>query len=657
MIDHAQDFKIDEGVYAYTYIKTNELLVRLRTKLQEYKASWKAPDGYVMGLDTETLRLPQYAHHQDKKRPRSGLDPHMSAVRLVQIYDLKGRTWILDMLHLDKELVADILVEHKWVAHYAVFDQAHIRKISPRCECLDIQCSMIAALLIDRAEHSPYEPDEDDEEEMEEYDERVKTQGFGLQALVMKYLRFSLKKEYQLSDWNAPELSNEQLAYAAIDAVACSRLHSVLMPIMARYNMQKIYKLSCLMIPVIAEMQNIGLGIDDKVHQELIAQWTKEVTEAKVKTDQLLPGVNMNSPKQLAKWLERMHPDLCDEWPLTKLRKNKDGTPKPQSKTFARPAISVYRTIPAIAALLDYKKVAKLLGTYGENLRTQINPHSGRIHPSYTLGETRTGRLSSSRPNGQNMPSSPEFRKLFVAPPGCKLIVRDLSQIEIRVAAELSRDKAMLSSFTQGVDLHKLIMAKLLHKEIGSVSKPERKIGKIANFSMQFGGGAKNLRKQVAYGADHVMSMDEAYAAYNTYHELYAGWSQYGEDQRVLCEQLGYVTTPMGKRRKLESSEVYTKALNCPVQGGAAEVLECAMVYCFHAIRQQGISQFVKLSASVHDEVMLIAVNGYEERANQILEQSMIQGMLHVFPQAFVQGTGEQALSQGGVGDNWADAK
>jgi len=647
MKTHAKEFQIMDAKFAYTYINDNETAQQLRTKLNLIKSEWKDPKGYRMGLDIETDHKNEFRGHVPVRKGRgrsAGLCPHLSKIRLVQIYDLRGMTWILDMFHVDPGIVVMILAEHRWVAHNAVFEQNHIRKLAPVLETLDIECTMIQAMLIDRAERSPFEPDEEDEDELEEGELRVKTQGFGLHALSVKYLKFPLKKEYQADGWDAAELAPERLAYAATDAIICHRLYKIMDQLITKYEMDKIFKLSNLMIPVVAEMESTGMSIDHEKHAELIAKWEKQTLERKVLTDKYFPGVNLNSPKQLGEWVEKNAPHRVADWP-----RSKKG-----NLSFGRPAISHMRGSPAIAALLDYKKVAKLVSTYGTSLRDFIHPFSGRIHPNYSLAETRTGRLSSSQPNGQNFPNDKDFRSMFVAPKGTSLVIYDLNQIEIRVAAELSGDKVMKSAFTDGVDLHALIVHKITGipmSRIGKDSK-ERKLGKCVNFGLQFGMGGEKLAKQVAYQIEHVMSVEEGWHAKNTYDELYIGYTNWAEGRRLRATECGYATTPMGKRRKLMEEETYTKSVNCPVQGGAAEVLMCSLVSLFHSIRKAGLQNKIRICATIHDEVWLLVQEGLEQVGADLLQTAMVKGMLHVFPNACI-----KKLSEGGFGKRWSECK
>jgi DNA polymerase-1 len=638
-MEHKQTFKVHDVVCTYFYITTDARALKVLDILDRDDPHTR------YGLDIETDHLPEWKNHTPKRGRKAGFCPHLSRIRLVQIYDCKDTVYILDAFHVSKDVIIKILSSKKWVAHNALFEQAHIRKLGAECEQLDIHCSMVQALLVDRAERSPYEPDEDedDEDDEEVAEKAVKTQGFGLHALSMKYLNLPLKKEYQVSNWGKEELSREQLAYAAMDAIVTKKLYVELYPKLSiEHHMETIYKLSCKMIPVLAEMEGTGLLLDDKAHTALINEWTAELTEIQKRTDQFFPGVNLGSTKQLATWVKKNLPNHVEDWPLT----------KKGALAFGRPAISHYKTIPAIKALLEYKKVKKKLDAFGEGMKDFIHPVSKRLHCEYTLAETRTGRLSARSPNLQQQPNEEKFRSLFIAPPGCSMICYDLNQIEIRVAAELSDDKVMKSAFTEGVDLHKLIVSRMTNKDVNDISDKERKLGKILNFGLQFGLGAKKLVKHLAFHMDYVMQEDESYHAIQTYKNLYSGYTAWCEKQRMSAEKLGYVTTPLGKKRKLLKDECYTKSVNCPVQGGAAEVLMCALVLMFMAIRKAGLQGRVRLAATVHDEVILYCQKGLEQQVEQIVSDCMSKGMLVVFRNAILKG-----IAKGGHGQSWSEAK
>ncbi len=184
-------------------------------------------------------------------------------------------------------------------------------------------------------------------------------------------------------------------------------------------------------------------------------------------------------------------------------------------------------------------------------------------------------------------------------------------------------------------------------ESIGQKSK-ERKLGKTINFGFIFGAGANTVRKQIAYQIGIVLSDQQSYHAKDTYYDLYNGFIGWCGAKRQEAEYLGYTTTPLGKRRKLVPNEVFTKAINCPVQGGAAEVMMVALVVLFHEIRKQNLQKYMRISATVHDSGMLFALKGYGEKANELATEACKKGMLCIFPTANV-----KKISEGGVGANW----
>jgi DNA polymerase-1 len=596
----------------------------------------------LMGLDIETYPKIGYEYRaQVKKIRRAGLCPLMSDIRLIQIYDGAKSIFVYDLKKLtDTTALVDILKTKKFVAHNAAFELGHLRNFG--IIKMDLDCSMVAAMTVDRAERSPFIPHEDEE------DEQLANpyQGYGLEIQVTKHLGFAISKLHQTADWSKETLSAEEYVYSALDSVACKLLMDVLYTHINTFNMGRYYDLLKNMIPVIVEMDRTGVDFDMEKHKVLIARWVEEEQEAKTELDKHFSGVNLNSTQQLNAWLRSKYPNLVSSWPKT----NPDVADC-QVCSFGKDALLEYEHLEEINILSKYKKHSKMISTYGESLKDHIHPVTKRIHAQFTLGETRTGRLSSRAPNGQNYPSVDEFRELFIAPPGKKMIVLDLSQIEIRVGATLSKDKVMLKAFEDGTDLHSLIVATLSGRPIETVTKEQRKLGKILTFSLQFGTGPTGLMKRAkAQGIE--LTFDQAQEAYDTYHSLYAGYSAYCTAQRASATKYGYTITPFGKVRRLHTKEVYTKAINTPVQGGAAECIMCALVLVFNRLISLGLLGRVSIAMTVHDEVMLIADDDVATESFNILKEGLLKGCLKVLPSIPI-----KDLSQGGIGNNWSEAK
>lgn len=591
----------------------------------------------IYGLDIETAKTSLH--------PKAGLDPYLSFIRLVQIYD--GDTvFVFDRLTADVDNQLAWFVNHsRCIAHNGCFELKHLTKVllDPK---LNIECSMLMSMLVDRAEHSPFEPDELeelDEEEKPKSDHKYKNKGgYGLDACVAREFGLAIDKSFQVSDWGKKVLSPEQISYAALDAVLTYELGKKLLPKIQMYKMMRSYKLLRSMQHVLTEMELSGFGIDIGALRDITLEWGDKVRESDKVAKRYFGKLNLNSPKQLGEWLVKFNPKLAASWPKT----------EKGAYTFSRNKISEYWKSPPIAALLEYKKWTKLFNTYGESLIEKIHPNTGRVHCSFFLGETRTGRLSARDPNLQNMPRDGELRKVFRAGEGRSLVVADFSQIEMRVAGELSKDPTMLRAFAKGVDLHKAIVSAISAKPIAKVTDDERQLGKAINFGLLFGMGPKKLKLYAKISYDVDLTEEQAYGAWRIFHErMYPKYSAWCDIQRRNCERLGYVRTPMGKMRKLLPEESYTRSVNTPVQGGAAEVAYCSLVRLLNLIREEGWQDVIKIVNMVHDEIIIEVPKGSEGNG-LLLERCMIEGYLDVFPNGCTVG-----LAEAYYGDTWFNAK
>lgn len=591
-------------------------------------------DAKLIGIDLETGKKIQH--------PQAGLDPHLSFIRLIQLYDGKT-TYVIDT---QSEGVADytyfykILKEKRLIAHYAIFEIKHL--MYHFTEPTDIHCSKLIADFIYHAEHSPYEPDDEDDEEKPKF-----IRGLGLGALAERYFGIKIPKQYQKSDWNKRELDKEQIIYAALDAVLTYKLGKLLVEKLNKYRLSDCYKLYKDMQHVIAEMELNGFLIDTKEHNRLIAEWTKKRDHHREVCREFFGSVNLRSSKKLHQWVQRYYADnkdLLKRWPKSE---------KTGNYSFSKLKLADLEPLEPVQAILAYKKYATLLSTFGESLQQKISPKTGRIHCNFTLGETRTGRLSSRNPNLQNMPARDDsFRHIFIAPTNHALVVADFSQVEVRVAGELSKDPVIRRAFDQGVDLHKAIVAAVSGKSIDEITKEERQLGKALNFGLQFGMGPTKLAKYArnSYGVE--LSEEEARHAWEVYHSTYRRYSSWCQEQRKKAERQGIVSTPLGRKRKLAETEIYTKAVNTPVQGGAAEVSLAALVYLRRLLRQKPAYDPVKIINTVHDEIILECPEDMVEDVMHLLTTSMEYGMKSIFPRATTHGLAEAAS-----GRSWAEAK
>jgi DNA polymerase-1 len=295
--------------------------------------------------------------------------------------------------------------------------------------------------------------------------------------------------------------------------------------------------------------------------------------------------------------------------------------------------------------LARYKTAIKGLSTYGEGYAAHISPVTGRIHSNFTLGGTATGRLSCSSPNIQNPPRDPAFRALFAPAPGRCLVVADYGQIELRVAALVSGDPAMLAVYEAGEDLHRKTAAAFLNKEPGAVSKTERQIAKGINFGMLFGSGAKGLQAfcKSSYGVD--LSLAQADKARTAFFTSYPGLSAWQGNTRKAAELAKQVRTPGGRVRGLDKN-IGTECLNTPIQAGAAECLLAAL-----AALDVG-SLGGRLVNIVHDELVVECAPEQAGAVSAEVERAMVAGFLAIFPSGST-----RDLVEAHSGPNWAAAK
>ena len=633
------DGKFSYGLQEYTYHYLGSDMVAALAIMHLHQSK-----SLTFGLDIETGKKTQ-----DKE---AGLDPHRSFIRLLQIFDpATNSIFVFDIHKIGMPSPIKMFLESRqFVAHNAIFELKHINRDEEILK--NVHCSMLMGILVDRAERSPFEADSEEEEQDEEngvtgVSRYRKRGGYSLANLCFNYLGSEPAKELQVSDWNKENLTKEQIAYAALDAVLTHELGVLLFKKIAEYKLTRAYKLLKQMQHVVARMENTGFYLDVEAHKKLIEEWNKEKILTEKACKPYFGETNLNSSKQMNAWVKEYFKDkkhILNSWPVTD-----NSIEDKKVFSFNRTALAGLVSLKEIEALLKYKKVTKLISTYGETLLEKINPVTKRLHCSFILGETRTGRLSSRAPNLQNIPRDATIKQSFCAEEGNILVAADFSQIEMRVAAELSKDPVMLDAFKKGVDLHKYIVSVLAKKPIDKVTKEERQLGKAINFGLLFGMGAPKLTlyAKMSYGV--TLTEEEAYNAWKTFHTHYKKYSAWCDVQRNMCSKLGFVRTPLGRMRKLTEEEVYTKAVNTPVQGGAAEVAFAALVTLHNMLQTNFVGKIIN---TIHDEIIVECKECYAKEVGSTLKQAMVEGMLYVFPRAVTYG-----LVDVKYGKSWADTK
>lgn len=377
-----------------------------------------------------------------------------------------------------------------------------------------------------------------------------------------------------------------------------------------------LYKVEMPLAEVLASMEHLGFMVDRKG----IADFTQKISgELKQIQEEIyeLAGeeFNINSPKQLGVI-------LFEKMGLPAKKKTKSGY-----STNADVLESLQNENPIIDKILWFRTLSKLYSTYCEGLLKVIG-EDGRIHSSFIQTETRTGRISSTEPNLQNIPVRKEIgremRKFFIAKEGCLLADADYSQIELRVLAHIADDEEMLKAFNEGVDIHTVTASQVFNMPLQMVTPLMRSRAKAVNFGIVYGIGAFSLAKDIG------VTRKEADDYIKGYLRHYAGVDKYMETVAKNAKEKGYVSTLWGRRRylpELNSSNGMLRAFgervarNMPIQGTAADIIKIAMVRVYNRLKEEKMD--AKLILQVHDELIVEAPENEIEKAASILSEEM----------------------------------
>ena len=301
--------------------------------------------------------------------------------------------------------------------------------------------------------------------------------------------------------------------------------------------------------------------------------------------------------------------------------------------------------------VLEYRQYAKLRSTYADGLLRAVSP-DGRVRTSFQMTVTATGRLSSTEPNLQNIPTrtelGSEIRRLFIAGDGNVLVDADYSQIELRLLAHMAGDEAMQQAFLSGADFHTVTAAKVFHVPESEVTHQMRSRAKAVNFGIVYGMSAFSLSQDI-----HV-TVAEAKDYMERYFATYPGVKQYMTDIVEKAKEQGYVETLYHRRRalpELKSSNFIQRsfgervALNMPIQGTAADIMKLAMLRVYDRLRRENLQ--ARLIMQVHDELIVECPEAEREAVEKLLRQEMEQVAALAVP----------LTAEAHSGKNWLDAK
>jgi DNA polymerase-1 len=408
--------------------------------------------------------------------------------------------------------------------------------------------------------------------------------------------------------------------YAAEDADVTLRLWNALKPRLPAEHVTSVYEtLERAMPAVLARMERRGISIDRQVLSRLSGEFAQKqgALEDEIKT---LAGepLNPGSPKQLGDI-------LFGKMKLPGGTKTKTG----QWSTGARELEELAEQGHQLPRkILDWRQVSKLRSTYTEALPTYVNPDTHRVHTSYALAATSTGRLSSSEPNLQNIPVRTEegrkIRRAFVAAPGMKLVSADYSQIELRLLSEVAEVPALRKAFQDGVDIHAMTASEMFGVPVKDMPSEVRRRAKAINFGIIYGISAFGLAAQLG------IDKNEAGAYIKKYFERFPGIRDYMDETREYCRTNGYVLTLFGRKchyPDIKASNASIRsfneraAINARLQGSAADIIRRAMM------RMEGELAKAKLRAQmllqVHDELIFEVPDGEVAKTMPVVKKVM----------------------------------
>ena len=441
--------------------------------------------------------------------------------------------------------------------------------------------------------------------------------GHGMDELAMRHLGHACISFDQVMA-HAPGKKSEKsfaevpidkaMEYAAEDADVTLRLWMMLKPRLAAEHRTTVYEtLERPLVPVIADMERTGIMVDRTILSRLSSIFAQELARLEDEVNGLVGHkFNLASPRQLGEL-------LFDRLKLPGGKKTKTG--QWETRAGFLDDLAANEELPPdarklINTMLEWRQLTKLRSTYTDALPGYINPNTERIHTSYSLAATTTGRLASSDPNLQNIPvrtkEGREIRTAFVAKEGMKLVSADYSQIELRVLAHIADIPQLKKAFDDGVDIHAMTASEMFSVPLIDMTPDVRRRAKAINFGIIYGISAFGLANQLG------ISKQEAAAYIKTYFERFPGIRDYMDATKRNAHEQGYVETIFGRR--IHYPEINTRnpgmrgfferaAINAPIQGSAADIIRRAMIRMPEALAEAGLDS-ARMLLQVHDELV-----------------------------------------------------
>lgn len=463
-----------------------------------------------------------------------------------------------------------------------------------------------------------------------------------LEIDVSKYINKEENQQINLFESIEKDNSKQEKEKYMLYAYAISEIRKMTLRKLKETNSLELFtNIDMPTIEVLSDMQWNGIYLDEDELNEFGKELTKKIeTITKIIYEMAGEEFNINSPKQLGEI-------LFEKMKLPIIKKTKSGY-----STDVDVLEKLKKEDPIIEQILEYRQLNKLNSTYVEGLKPYINSKTKRIHSFFHQTITATGRISSTEPNLQNIPTRFELgkriRKAFKPEEGKVYIDADYSQIELRVLAAISEDNHMIEAFIEGQDIHKQAASKVFKTPIDEVTKEQRSNAKAVNFGIVYGISDFGLAGQLG------ISRKKAKQYIEEYLEQYSGIKKFMDNITEEAKEQGYVETLFHRRRyipELKSNNYMVRqfgarvAMNTPIQGTAADIMKIAMIKVYNEIKNKKLKS--KIVLQVHDEMMIEVPKEEIEEVKQILKKSMETATKLKVP----------LIADISVANNWYDCK
>jgi len=582
------DHQVDQGgpvdPLAYVHVTTADGLAPI---IEEIRAT----SGPV-ALDTETFD-PTLGPGESAE-DGGALDVRVARVRLIQVKTADGVPHVVDAAEVEVSGLLDALREKPVIAHNAAYDLAVLRNNYGYIHDGLVFDPMLAAKVFYAG---------------------MPNAVAGYKKLSERLLEVEISKDEQSSDWSAAELSPEQLGYAASDVEYLHELAHVLRTKADRKGLGAVLDLENRMVKVVSEMSTLGMPVDEAVFSACVRESEDGIAEQTTKLDSLitepLPDKfveantkNKNVPEERNERVNwKSHPQTL--WALKSAGLDVAST--------AKKVLAEYEGNPLADALGALRKVGDVATRF-----RQTKVENGRAHAKWKQVEADTGRMACEKPPLQGIPQP--LKRAFVAPAGHKLVVSDLSQIEVRVLAALSGDENLRQEFIEGNDVHRAVAANVLGIPREAVTPEQRKLAKALVFGLLYGQGLKGFADKAREVFKKDYSKREVQKRFwQPFFDAYPGVARWREDAINRFKSGRKDTyTALGRRRL--NLEKDTQALNSPIQGGAADVMKAIAVAVYERRLEVPGLEIVGL---VHDEILATVPEEYAVAAAALVHEVM----------------------------------